>query len=40
MSKWNMDAIRLGGGSIGIVLVSLVLAGAQLLSGSAQAPIL
>jgi hypothetical protein len=40
MTRWNKETIRLGGGSIGIVLVSMVLALAQMLGSAGQTPIL
>ncbi|WP_263854093.1 hypothetical protein [Sphingomonas parva] len=40
MTRWNKEAVRLGGGSAGITLVALVLALVQVLGGGAQAPML
>ena len=34
MTRWSMEAIRLGAGSIGIGLVSLILVSTHLLSGA------
>ena len=34
MTRWSMEAIRLGAGSIGISLVSLILVSTHLLSGA------
>jgi hypothetical protein len=40
MTRWSKEAVRLGGGSIGIVLVSMVLGLAQILGSAGQSPIL
>ena len=34
MTRWSMEAIRLGAGSMGIGLVSLILVSTHLLSGA------
>lgn len=39
MMKWSMETVRFGAGSVGIVFVSLVLIGAQFITGSGQFPL-
>lgn len=39
MMKWSMETVRFGAGSVGILFVSLILVGAQFVTGVAKFPL-